>query len=197
MKKLKLNSIVSLKDKFRYIKENHRKNILKRVAKVCVGSSTVRVFKHSHQIRGKLQDIDVEKLLDIQNEDNFREWFENKLDEVTKVIPKTTSRSKKITDGARKWGYGAKILNLFLRDIVFQHRYFAEKDADRIQSFLYVPLDSIVLGQLHELGKQRPKKIKNIDSSEKFYKIQEKLGDEAKKAKVPRIWFDDMWVDQQ
>jgi len=89
-------------EEFCRIKEKHRKAILKRVAKVCVGSSTVRVFKHSNQIKERLQNIDVEELLKIKNDDNFREWFENKLDELTKVIPKTTSRGKKITDGARK-----------------------------------------------------------------------------------------------
>jgi len=66
-------------EEFCRIKEKHRKAILKRVAKVCVGSSTVRVFKHSNQIKERLQNIDVEELLKIKNDDNFREWFENKL----------------------------------------------------------------------------------------------------------------------
>jgi len=195
MKKLKSCNVISLKEEYRRIKENHRKNILKRVAKVCVSSSTVRVFKHSSQIKERLQNIDVEELSKIKKS-NFKKWFENKLNEVTKAIPKITSRGKKITDGARKWGYGAKILNLFLRDIVFHHRYFTGKDADRIQSFLYVPLDSIVLGRLHELGKQQHKKIKDIDSPEKFYSVQNILGQAANEIGVPRIWFDDNWAER-
>ncbi len=182
---------------FRRIKGNHRKAVLKRAAKVCVGSSTVRVFKRSSQIKERLQNVNVEELLEIRNEGNFKKWFENKLDKLAKVIPKTTSRGKKITDGARKWGYGAKILNLFLRDIVFHHRYFTEKDANRIQYFLYVPLDSIVIDRLFELEEQLSfRRIKDIDTPEKFYDVQDKLKQAASKVGVPRIWFDDNWADR-
>jgi hypothetical protein len=198
MKKIKSSNVLSLKKEYRRIKENHRKAILKRVAKVCLGSSTVRVFKHSSQIKERLQNIDVEELLKIQSEGNFKKWFENELDKLTKVIPKTTSRSKKITDGARKWGYGAKILNLFLRDIIFHHRYFTEKDANRIQYFLYVPLDSILIERLFKLGEQLSfKRIKDIDTPEKFYTVQDRLKHAAREVGVPRIWFDDNWVDRQ
>lgn len=35
--------------------------------------------------------------------------------------------------------------------------------------------------------------IKEIDSAEKFFGVQDSLGEAAKKARVPRIWFDDIW----
>jgi hypothetical protein len=144
-----------------------------------------------------LQNIDIEELLEIRSRGNFKDWFENKLDELTKVIPKTTSRGKKISDGARKWGYGAKILNLFLRDIIFHHRYFTEKNANRIQYFLYVPLDSIVIKRLFKLREQLSfKRIKDIDTPEKFYTVQNRLKHAARKVGVPRIWFDDNWADR-
>jgi len=201
MKKAKSSNAKLLAEEFRRIKRKHRETILKRVAKSCVGSSTLRVFKRSNRIKESLQNIDADELLKIRSDDKFEKWFENKLNKLTKAIPKTTSRDKKITDGARKWGYGAKILNLFLRDIVFHHRYFAEKDANRIQYFLYVPLDKIVIGRLRKLGEplsyKKIKRIKDINSREKFYDVQNRLKQAADKVRVPRIWFDDNFADQQ
>jgi len=41
------------------------------------------------------------------------------------------------------------------------------------------------------------KAIKEIDTTEKFYDVQELLGEAAAKVGVPRVWFDDNWGDRQ
>jgi hypothetical protein len=39
--------------------------------------------------------------------------------------------------------------------------------------------------------------IKGIDSEKKFYEVQDRLGKIAKEVGVPRILFDDVWVNAE
>ena len=41
------------------------------------------------------------------------------------------------------------------------------------------------------------KKIKDINTPEKFYEIQGVLDQAARKVNTPRIWFDDNWVARE
>jgi hypothetical protein len=191
---------MTLAEEFGRIKNNHKEAIKIRVAKVCFSGSTSRVFesKSSSGIKEKLRDIDVDELLKIETEAKFQIWFEKTLEEVVKAVPDKTSRGEEISEGARKWGYGTKILNLFVRDIVLHSRYFTDTQSERMQKFLYVPIDGIIIDKLCKSGEKLCfDKIKEIDTREKFYEIQNRLGRAASECGAPRVWFDDNWGNRK
>jgi len=191
---------MSLEEEFKRIKENHRKAIIARVARVCFSGSTGRVFEGgtSTKIKKVLLNIDIDHLLNIKNQEQFKKWFETNLDSVFNAIPEKTSRSNTIGIGARRWGYATKILNLYLRDMVENCRYFTYEQAERVIKFLYVPFDRIVTGKLQDSGVPLPfSQINEIDTPDKFYSVQNLLEECAQKAGVPRVWFDDNWGDRK
>jgi len=185
-----------LENEFRKIGKKHKEALKKREATVCFGASTIRVFKPNikDEIKKVLYKIDIGRLEDIGKND-FHNWFEKNLKKVAKKIPHETSKKKKISDGSRKWGYAAKILNLYLRGIVLGNHYFTYKQVEKIEKLLYVPIDSKIIDAVKEHINLDFNKIKDVNTSEKFYKVQNALGEAALKAGVPRIWFDDKWVD--
>jgi len=191
----------NLVNEFERIKQKIRDVIKKKAAKVCVGASTIRVFpkNSSSKIKGALLRVDVNRMLRIKNPKDFKKWFEDELTKVARAIPKVTrnkKKNKKLSRGARYWGYGAKILNLYLRDIVIHNHYFTDAQVERIQDLLYVPLDSKVIDKLKKLNVHLDfGKIKEIDNCDKFYQVQDELGRAADKAGAPRIWFDYVWAE--
>ncbi len=184
-----------LENEFRKIGKKHKEMLKKREATVCVGASTIRVFKPNvkNEIKKVLYKIDIDRLKAISKND-FRNWFEKNLKKVAKKIPHETSKRKKISDGGREWGYAAKILNLYLRGIVLGSHYFTYKQVEKIEKLLYVPIDSKIIGAVKERININFNKIKDVNRN-KFYKAQDALDEAALKAGVPRIWFDDKWVD--
>ena len=82
--------------------------------------------------------------------------------------------------------------------MVVHRDYFNAKTAKRLIYFLYVPIDGIIIKRLKKLGIRLDfSLIKEIGSANKFYGTQQILEKAAKKAKAPRIWFDDNWGDRQ
>jgi len=190
---------MSLVNEYERINTNHKKAIQIRLARIAIGSSVGRVFQKDtvREIWPILTEINLDAIKKVGSQAQYKKWFERQLSKLATKIKKTNPNNKRIYPGY-KWGHATKILNLFLRDIILHSRYFAEKDADKIQYFLYVPVDSIVINRLTKLGEQLPfKRIKEIDTQEKFYCVQDILGRAAKKAGAPRIWFDDNWGDRQ
>ncbi len=144
-----------------------------------------------------LEDVEIDDPPTIRDQETFQTWFDKQLSRVAHTIDRRNSRNRRIAPGA-KWGHATKILTLFVRDLVLKSRYFSDKDAKRISQYLYAPIDSIVIRRLRILGVRPPfSKIKEIDSRKKFYDVQEKLGSAAKKAGIPRVWFDDNWGDRK
>lgn len=198
---------MTLVDEYKRIKEKHRQAIIARVSRVCFSGSTGRVFPKAENkdeksandiIKETLNTIDVDYLPKIKTQEEFKEWFEKKLGIVTNAIPKKNSKGKNISDDTRRWGYGTKILCLFLRDMVDHCRYFTEDEVKEVRKLLYVPIDSIIIDKLVECGETLPfNNIEEIDSEDKFYSIQDKLIQAAQIIDVPRIWFDDNWGDRQ
>jgi hypothetical protein len=205
---MKESLVMSLEEEFKRIKENHRKAIRTRVARVCFSGSTGRVFESrtsnkiedrtSTKIKKVLLNIDIDHLLNIKSQEHFKRWFETNLDSVFNAIPEKTSHGNTISIGARRWGYATKILNLYLRDMFENCRYFTYEQAERVIKFLYVPFDRIVMGKLQDSGVPLPfSQINEIDTPEKFYSVQNLLEEGAQKAGVPRVWFDDNWGDRK
>jgi hypothetical protein len=83
-------------------------------------------------------------------------------------------------------------LNLYVGALVLNTRYFSDAEVERISQWLYMPIDGIVMSHLRKLRVVLPfSRIKEIDNAEKFYQVQDRLGETATQAGVPRIWFDD------
>jgi hypothetical protein len=118
------------------------------------------------------------------------------LSSLARVISKTNRGNNRVYPGY-KWGHGTKILCLFLRDTVLHSRYFPDGKAERLRYYLYAPVDNIVIRKLRELVYAPPfRQIKGIDSSKKFYDLQDALGKASSQVGVPRIWFDDIWGER-
>lgn len=190
---------MTLIDEFSRIKIDHKQAVQIRAARLVIGPSVGRVFVEgaTKKIWPVLRDMDLCGLAEIQTQKQYKEWFECKLKVLAKKIKKTNPNNTKIYPGYQ-WGHATKIFCLFLNDMVVHRDYFDAKTAKRLVYFLYAPIDGIVIRRLKKLGIRLDfSLIKEIDSADKFYGIQDILEKAAKKAKAPRIWFDDNWGDRQ
>jgi hypothetical protein len=192
---------MGLQDEFERIKRRHKKAICSRLARATIGPSIARVFAKGSVERmwRVLPDIPVDELLGLKEQEDFKRWFEKQLDKLATRIKETNSGNAAINlDGGYKWGHATKILCLYLRDVVAHREYFASEDAARIMEWLYVPIDSINMARLRRCGVSLDfAKIKEVDTPDKFYSVQNALGEAAKSTGVPRIWFDDNWADRE
>lgn len=190
---------MNLVSEFKRIEQEHKKALRTTAARVVLASSVTRVFesgtkKHLFQI---LVSVDVDEMPKFSGQDQFRGWFEQNLNTLVEVIKLNNPNNHRVNPGY-KWGHGTKVLTLFLREIVLNRRYFSDAEMERISPWLYVPIDSVVMKRLSTLGCRLPfKAIKEIDTAEKFYGVQDLLGQAATKVGVPRVWFDDNWGDRQ
>ncbi len=190
---------MSIFKEFQRISVDHRKAIQTKTARAVIGPSVGRVFQKNsvHKIWPVLAKINLDVMKSIESQDKYKEWFEKQLNKLASKIKQTNPSNKRIYPGY-KWGHETKILCLFLNDIVIHRDFFNAKTANRLINFLYVPIDSLVMGRLKHLGiKLNFSQIKQISSKKDFYGVQDMLGEAAQKVGVPRIWFDDNWGDRQ
>ena len=190
---------MKLLEEYQRISRDHSKALKVTSARVVLGSSVMRVFEPGtkEDLSPCLVAVDVEKMPKLGGQEQFRSWFERNLDRVANAINRRNARNRRIYPGY-KWGHATKVLTLYLREIVHNRRYFSDADVERISPWLYTPIDSIAIKRLRHLGCPLPfKAIKEIDTTEKFYDVQELLGEAAAKVGVPRVWFDDNWGDRQ
>lgn len=144
-----------------------------------------------------LQALPVDELPKVVKQGGFNKWYEEQLEKIASEIGVLNSDNLRILPGL-KWGHAAKVLSLFLRDLVEYSRYFSDHDAKAIARALHVPIDSIVIARLKTLRVKAPcRQIKDIDTRESFYKFQNIIEAAAKAVDVPRTWFDDNWADRQ
>ncbi len=171
-----------------------RKSIVVRQAKTCIGPSTWRTLaaETNDDVAPALKQIDLKKLVACRKPAEFRKFFCEELKRVDRAL----ARKNKTVKG-RKWGYGTKILSLFLRGMVLHTRYFDYKVVERLTPLLYVPVDRIVLNNLRKAELDtRCRAIKDM-SQETFWQIQEWLAEAASNVGVPSIIFDDVWSNQE
>jgi hypothetical protein len=185
-----------LEEEFLRIKENHRDAIIKRATRVVLGFTVKRgLFREGSKehIAPLLNAIPYDDLPRLQNQEEFRYWFERHLNTIAEKVHLYNQGKTRIYPGY-KWGHSAKILTLQLREIVLNSRYFSDETVEKISPWLYVPIDSIVIKRLKEVGvKPKFDFINQIDSAEKFYFVQDALTKSAISTGVPRVWFDDVW----
>ncbi len=180
------------------IHDCHRDAMRMRMARSVLGASVIRVFAPDTKagLQKTLYAVPIDDLLDV-GQLGFRQWYEEQLERVAVEIRIRNSDNSRLLPGL-KWGHSSKVLYLYLVGLVEQSRYFSDKDCRKIAPWLYVPIDGVVIDRLRKLGVQLPfRKIREIDTSEKFYSVQDHLHEAASKIDIPRIWFDDNWADRQ
>lgn len=190
---------MNLVEEFERLKKEHEQALRKRSARCVLGSSVIRVFKPNtkERLAKILCAVPVRKLASIRSEWQYRRWFETQLSRVARCIKRTNAHNPKIYPGY-KWGHAAKVLNLYLREVVYNSPYFRDPVVNRLSFWLYVPIDGILLKRLRQLGCPTDLgAIKDIDTAEKYHRVQDILTLAANKVRVPRVWFDDNWGDRQ
>jgi hypothetical protein len=191
--------VASLNDEFRRIKGQHQEALKKTIARVVLGPSVMRVYAKGTRdaLLPLLPTLDVDAITQFKSQEEFSEWFDGHVERIAKTIDRHNRRNTRIRPGL-KWGHATKIMALYVRDLVLSSRYFSDTDAAKVSAFLYVPIDSVVINRLRKLGVRQPfTKIKEIDTREKFYAVQEALASAALNHRIPRVWFDDNWGDRQ
>ena len=181
---------------FREIRDDHAEALVRRAARITAGVSVVRVFRPGTNapLRKALAGIDLRPLTAMRTADQFERWYQQQLDRIGRVIRKTNADNPRVHPGY-KWGHGAKVLSLFVRELVLGSRYFPDAVVRRLEPWLYAPIDRIALGHLKSRGlTDCVSAIKQIDSQARFGAIQDALGEAAARVRVPRVWFDDLWL---
>lgn len=190
---------MDLRDEFERIKRGHRAAMVQTAARVVLGSSVIRVFRAGTkgELHSVLAQIPVWELGDLASGPDYSQWFADQLNATARELKRLNPGNGRIFPGY-KWGHAAKVLNLFIREVVLHTRYFPDHVVDRLSLWLYSPVDGIIIERLRGLGHRLPfTKIKEIDSAEKFFLVQNLLSDAAQQAGIPRVWFDDNWGDRQ
>lgn len=189
-----------LVERFNAIRDRRPRAIQERLARVTLGSSMMRAFakKTSDAVRPVLASLDLEAVAACNGPDAYRRWFEKQLDRIAQtVLTVNPPTGRPGLHPGYKWGHSAKILNSFMQHAVRQSRYFSEGDARRIEPWLYVPLDSVVMKELRACGIPTPLRINRIDSAEVFYRLQDIIGAAAAQTGISRILFDDVWAGER
>jgi hypothetical protein len=184
---------------FRRLGREHAHALQSRAARVVLGASVTRVFvkETKEDLFKALSAVPVSAIRSVRTDRQFKAWFEQQLTVVHRAISKRNRTNKRILPGAR-WGHASKVLTIFVREVVSHSSLLTDKERHRLEPFLFVPLDSINIKRLHKLGVRLPfSLIREIDTAEKFYKVQDLLGRAAASVGVPRVWFDDNWAARE
>jgi len=131
---------------------NHRasdlhRNIKHFIAMAAVGAGTVRGQRAGVQpaIREYLnKHVDLRRVPKKRGE--FRQWLNRRTRGVLCAL-KGKARE-------RPWGLARKVVNLFLRDCLYNHYLRHKYRLARMETWLEVPLDSVVARELRKLAKE-------------------------------------------
>ena len=156
-----------------------------RIAEQCIGPSTLRNQGAKNVLmraRTHLKSITLKNFSKIK-----RSHFD-------KILNKETDKLKNALPlGARNWGAARKVLNLFIRDAVYNRHLCEAYGLKRIERFTEVPLDSFVAKALiatkegEELPKWKTIKHLTKEESGKFQEVAEIV---AKRNKTRRVHLD-------
>jgi hypothetical protein len=189
-----------LVDEFCRLKERHDSElVVERTAAVTLGPSLIRAYNKGTKPRlfYALLSVDLESFSKCESREEFRKFFEAELEKVYRALAQDEENIRKHGLGL-KWGHATKVLCIFLRDLVVYSRYFDEDTAKRLERFLYNPIDGIVMRKLEELGNDTgARRIKDIDTPDGFWRIQNLLGEAAELADTVQIRFDDVQAERR
>jgi hypothetical protein len=111
-------------------------NMRFRTAEGAVGASTVRgagVPGVARAARGALKRVNLSRFK-VRSRARF----------LTVLGQETERVRRKLPEGARHWGIARKVLNIFLRDVVYNRHLSSHFGLSRIEGWLELPLDSHV-----------------------------------------------------
>jgi hypothetical protein len=119
-----------------------------------------------------------------------RSLFESRLDEATKRL------TARLPVGSRNWGLARKVLNIFLREVLYTTYLAKYSRIGKAEQLLELPLDSITAKRLHEhAGRKalpRWKGVKHLDkASSDLYQRHAQLI--ACERKIARVHLDVHW----
>jgi hypothetical protein len=96
--------------------------------------------------------------------------------------------------GARTWGLGRKLLNIFVRDSLYVGYLSSAYSLKRAEEFFEVPLDSITAARIHELAPELPRwrGVKHLDPrTSAAYQAVALLA--ARERGIARVHLDAYW----
>ncbi len=183
-----------LVEDFKRLKQRREVSIKCRCARVNLTSSVIRVFASGSKPRlfKHLVEIDLTQFVSLSSEHEFQHWYFGELDRLSTLIRSLNNGASRLGQGL-KWGHAHKVLALYLADFLRIHRWNTLSQRDRVEKWLYCPVDSVVINRLRELKITPPAERINQITEKKFHEFQNLLQAAASKANVPRIWFDDHW----
>ncbi|MEK6527452.1 MAG: hypothetical protein AABZ36_01005 [Nitrospirota bacterium] len=152
--------------------------LIKREASASVGNSTLRSQGAKDVVesaRKSLAKIKIEKYSITSTQKEFIEILDKDTQEIMRALP----------SGAQNWGAARKVINIFLRNLIYNKHICQKHKIDHIESWLEIPLDSHVAEGLSETdsGRNLPrwnsiKRLTKADSDQYqlvAYTIAEKL----------------------
>jgi hypothetical protein len=137
-----------LEVEFGRIKRDHGAAILKMTARSALPPFVTRAFqrKTKDALVELLGTMPIGEITALDSEAAFRVWYERQLDRVAACV--LTLNPPRIRPGIHPgyhWGHAAKVLALFVRDVVLFSRYFGDYEVGRIAPWLCCPVDGVVL----------------------------------------------------
>jgi len=174
----------------------YKKVVKKRIAKIVLGASVIRAFKHGTKpnLLNCLINLDINSLLNIESEADYDKWHTKKITSVYNCLFRNTKNSYKGYYSGLKWGHATKVFNLFIGHLFYYSPYFNKKNTIKANRYFHVPLDSKVFSLLKELKIIVPKSIKTLNVTT-YRRIQNALRVAAQRQGVEPLRFDDYaWV---
>lgn len=171
----------------------HRKTIKKRIAKIILGASVIRVFeKHTKEkLLQCLLELEIDSVLSVQTETEYDKWHYEKVISIYDCLYKSNNEKYSNDLEGLMWGHSTKIFNLFIGHLFYYSFYFNnERNSLKAQFFFHVPLDSKVFSVLKSFQIKVPKSIKSIQASD-YKEIQKVFRDAAQRNSVAPLLFDD------
>jgi hypothetical protein len=159
-----------------------------RVARLAIGPSTVRGKKSKgviSNVRRFLRSIQLQSF-GVSDRAAFR-----------RVLDRTTDRlARKLPKHSRQWGLARKVLNMFLRDCLYNFYLRREHSLHRVERFLELPLGSITARQVRQATRR-----KKLAAWPGVRRLRKTLSDEyqnaaqeiALKKGVARVHLDALW----
>lgn len=182
-----------MKEKATFITDEIVDAIRKRTASTTVGPATV----HNMGKKGL-----VKKARELLCKTQIEKFRVSNKKEFNKALNKETGRIKRglisgdVVKKDRAWGISRKILNIYLRGLLYNKYMYDHKKLSRLEPWLELPLDSHVAKELKksEQGKGLPrfKGVVYVDKNTNL-KYQHVAQEIAKQKGIARIHLDAIW----
>jgi hypothetical protein len=147
-----------------------------------------RAGKHQALQEELFQKLKPSQLASIRTRVDYDSWF------VRTIESDNWKRFSRNGLAKDRWAYFAKLVNIIVYEIVSNRELFDETAWKRLQPFLHIPVDTIVLRHLCGMERTFPnvKRLKGM-SKETYLELQSATRRLARKYKVPPIWFEAAW----